>query len=300
MNRRPSARQDRLGGIDRLGTRAHVSRSTNLSLNGFEEWVYKKYSKSYAPTVVCYAKKYRCMLVGSLAELEQFSSSKKNAVSKALIALSKYLGVYRDFRLHMVDYGVRFEQPNSVDAFLRMMDARHDVLDWVKETLKCLNQSQGLFVEFKLLSGIRTGEAVNSFNMIVRLSRKGELNKYYNVDLSSLEHFKHPRVFLRDKKNVFFTFIGQDFVEKIAASSPISYESIRKRLWRKGLNMRFNELRDYYATFMVHNGLIREEVDLLQGRVGKSLFMKHYFSPAIKELKNRTLKATEGILAKIS
>ena len=62
------------------------------------------------------------MLVGSLAELEQFSSSKKNAVSKALIALSKYLGVYRDFRLHMADHGVRFEQPNSVDAFLRMMN----------------------------------------------------------------------------------------------------------------------------------------------------------------------------------
>jgi intergrase/recombinase len=39
--------------------------------------------------------------------------------------------------------------------------------------------------------------------------------------------------------------------------------------------VRFNEIRDYFATFMVHHGLIKEEVDLLQGRVGKSIFMRH-------------------------
>lgn len=37
---------------------------------------------------------------------------------------------------------------------------------------------------------------------------------------------------------------------------------------------------------------IREEVYLLQGRVGKSIFMHHYFSPNIMELKDKVLKAT--------
>jgi len=59
--------------------------------------------------------------------------------------------------------------------------------------------------------------------------------------------------------------------------------------------MRLNELRDYYATFMVHNGLIREEVDLLQGRVGKSIFMQHYFSPNIEDLRYRVLTAVDRI-----
>jgi len=55
--------------------------------------------------------------------------------------------------------------------------------------------------------------------------------------------------------------------------------------------MRLKELRDYYATFMVQDGLIREEVDLLQGRVGKSIFMQHYFSPNIEDLRGRVLAA---------
>jgi len=29
----------------------------------------------------------------------------------------------------------------------------------------------------------------------------------------------------------------------------------------------------------------------LQGRVGKSIFMRHYFSPNIKDLRDRVLKA---------
>jgi len=37
----------------------------------------------------------------------------------------------------------------------------------------------------------------------------------------------------------------------------------------------------------------REEVDLLQGRVGKSIFVRHYWSPAITELRDRVLKALD-------
>jgi hypothetical protein len=42
---------------------------------------------------------------------------------------------------------------------------------------------------------------------------------------------------------------------------------------------------------MVHNGLIREEVDILQGRIGESIFMRHYFSPNITELRDKVLNA---------
>jgi len=216
-------------------------------------------------------------------------------VLKALTVLSKYLGVYREFKLRMTNYGVKFEQSNSVDAFLRMMNAKHDILSWVEDALKCLDESQGLFLKFKMLSGIRTGEAINSFNKTIELSNRGELEEYYNAELSSLEHFKLPSLFLRRKKNVFFTFVRREFLEQITRSKPISYGSLRKRLWHSGLNVRLNELRDYYATFMVHNGLIREEVDLLQGRVGKSMFMQHYFSPNIEDLRDRVLTAVDRI-----
>jgi len=51
------------------------------------------------------------------------------------------------------------------------------------------------------------------------------------------------------------------------------------------------ELRDHYATFMVRNGLIKEEVDLLQGRIPPSIFLRHYWSLSLRELKDRTPKA---------
>jgi len=50
---------------------------------------------------------------------------------------------------------------------------------------------------------------------------------------------------------------------------------------------------------MVHNGLIRAEVDLLQGRIGRSLFMKHYFTPDIEKLRDKTLKALDKMVGQV-
>jgi intergrase/recombinase len=54
---------------------------------------------------------------------------------------------------------------------------------------------------------------------------------------------------------------------------------------------RIKELRDYYGTFMIRHGLVAQKADLLCGRIPPSIFVRHYFSPAIKELRERTLKA---------
>ena len=42
---------------------------------------------------------------------------------------------------------------------------------------------------------------------------------------------------------------------------------------------------------MVKHGLIREEVDLLQGRIPKNIFVRHYWSPDFKDLRNRVMTA---------
>jgi intergrase/recombinase len=60
-----------------------------------------------------------------------------------------------------------------------------------------------------------------------------------------------------------------------------------------------NEQRDCFGTFMVRHGLIREEVDLLQGRIPPSIFIRHYWSPSFTDLKQRTLTAIEGLSASI-
>ena len=107
---------------------------------------------------------------------------------------------------------------------------------------------------------------------------------------SCLEHFKFKDIFLRNTKNVYISFVPKSTILDIANSKPVTYSAIIKRLKRKGLRTRINKLRDYYATFMVKHGLIREEVDLIQGRIPGSVFIRHYWSPSFKELRDRTLK----------
>ena len=94
---------------------------------------------------------------------------------------------------------------------------------------------------------------------------------------------------------MFFSFLPENVIEVIKDCQTLSYERLRHRLKRRGYPVRLNELRHYFATFMVHNGLIREEVDLLQGRIGRSLFMKHYFTPDIKKLRDKTLAAVNRL-----
>jgi intergrase/recombinase len=62
---------------------------------------------------------------------------------------------------------------------------------------------------------------------------------------------------------------------------------------------RIKDLREHFATYMLNHGLLREEIDLIQGRIGKSLFIKHYFSPAINDLKNRMLSANQRIISEL-
>lgn len=44
---------------------------------------------------------------------------------------------------------------------------------------------------------------------------------------------------------------------------------------------------------MLDYGLIKEEIDLLQCRISKSVFVRHYWSPAITELRERVFEALE-------
>jgi len=122
---------------------------------------------------------------------------------------------------------------------------------------------------------------------------KFECERLYNSEIEVLEHFKYPDTFLRTTKNVFISLIPEELIEEIAASEPMTYNMLKGRLYRKDMRMRIDELRDHWGTFLLDHGLIKEEVDLLQGRVGKSINVRHYWSPAITELRDRVFKALE-------
>ena len=236
------------------------------------------------------------MLDGNLRELEVFSPSVRDHAIKALIVLSKYLGVYELFKARMKNYGIKTSRPDAFSSFLRMFNSNsEDLLEWYREALSVLRVNERLYLKFVALTGIRKSEALESFNLIIQLYKLGRLDAYYDQELCVLEHFKFKEKFLRRTKNVYISFVPEKLVLEIVKSRPVTYEAITKRLRRRGLETRINELRDYYATFMVRHGLIREEVDLLQGRIPPNIFIRHYWSPSFKDLRDRTLKAVRQL-----
>ena len=70
---------------------------------------------------------------------------------------------------------------------------------------------------------------------------------------------------------------------------------IRKRLNKFGLKVRVNELRDYFGTELRKHGVLKEEVDMLQGRIPSDIFIRHYWSPRLEELRDKVLKVNEPL-----
>ncbi|MGB9676907.1 MAG: integrase [Candidatus Bathyarchaeales archaeon] len=259
----------------------------------FKDWLKHKYSKPYTATTYCYAKKYCHLLYGNLRQIEFLKDSTKSTVVKALIVLSKFLGVHQQFKQRLLDYGIKIHRQDSFTSFLRILNSNNgvDVLRWFNDAKSILNENEKIFLKFCLYSGLRKNEAITSFNKIIQLYRQNRLNEYYDSNLNCLMHFKYPKEFIRRTKNCFISFIPESLIKEIANSKPVSYNAIRKRLERESFKLRVNELRDYFGTFLLQHGILEVEINLLQGRIPPSIFVKHYWSPKLSELRDRIFKA---------
>lgn len=64
-------------------------------------------------------------------------------------------------------------------------------------------------IKFDCLVGLRPAEIVES----VRLINKGEFYPtYYNEEHQALEHFRFPKIFLRQTKKAFISFVTPEMI----------------------------------------------------------------------------------------
>jgi intergrase/recombinase len=63
---------------------------------------------------------------------------------------------------------------------------------------------------------------------------------------------------------------------------------------RQGFNTRTKQLRKLYAT-KLRNDLPQEMVDLLQGRISQTVFMKFYYKPLLKDIQQKTIQALQPL-----
>ena len=119
---------------------------------------------------------------------------------------------------------------------------------------------------------MRPDEACTSLRLV-----KENIHNYLDRDKMILKHFEFPDIFIRRTKQAYVS-IANDLILKIANDSGIhSYNALRCYLRRKNISMNMNYCRKIFATFMRNNGVQSEIIDLLQGRIPKSVFVRHYY-----------------------
>ena len=294
-----------LGGCEQTAKgicKTYAENGGSIDWTGFLEWLEKDHRHRVSLDKVSYCKRFaHCLLDRDLSEIRDLRESLRPNVLKALSSLAKYLGIYEEYRKLMAQSGLKWAGRSSddliIDRLTKVEDAG-EVWAWIREVKRTRPELQE-FMDLMALTGLRLGEAISSYNLIIELSRKGKLNEYYKPDLGTLEHYKFKDIFIRKSKKAFFSFVPEELIQKIQANPPTTQDSITKSFQRRHIPMRFSDIRENHGTFLIKH-LKETEIDFLHGRATSSVFMKNYFNPAlIGDLKDRAQKGLREIQERI-
>jgi len=282
------------------GTYGSLDLPLRFNAQNYRIFLVNKYCQQYARTLYNHTIQHMdCLTNPSL--MLSLKPHVQLGVMKAMACLSKYLGCYESYKLRLKNYGIKWaNNDTSFAGFLAMFGKRHDTLPlWIREVFPLLHANERLFVRFLAVTGLRKNEGLTAFNLIITLYKSGRLGEYYNVEDSVLEHFLFGKRFLRGTKNAFVSIVPNDLITQICSCTTISYNAIHCRFNRKRIPVRLKELRSYQNTYLRKHGVLSELVDVLAGRVPKSVFCRHYLAVDMKEFSNQVLAALDGLEASL-
>ena len=260
----------------------------------FQEWIHKKeYVESYQRRMLQYAKQYgECLKNGDYSNLSGANNHRDKLA--AVANLAKYLGKYDEFRSALKKWGIKWGGfDTAFKGFLNVISNRHENLPaYIKVLCGALLPNEVLFIEFLAVTGLRPGEGVMAFNKLVT---EGTIN-YYNEELQCLEHYKYPKLFLRRTKKSYISFVPQSLVERICQSLPVNYNRLQCYLKRAGVPLQLKQLRSYHNSTLYKAGVQGELIDILAGRVPKSVFVRHYLNVNLQQLSGQILAIESELL----
>jgi len=269
-----------------------------INWDSFKNWLFKEYALVTARDRLNYAKKYAgCLLSGDLSKLKLLTDCQRDHALKALAALSKFLGVYGWFKTLIKNYGLKWGGKNSDQLIIERLTkvvSPDEVFNWIRQVKRAAPELSD-FMDLMAVTGLRYVEAVESHNLIVKLTREGRLNEYFNREKQALEHFRFKEIFIRNSKKAFVSFVPESLVNRIGRAELVDWSNVKKKVAWRVKRLRFADIREAHATLFTKY-LNRVEIDFLHGRVSSSIFMRHYFNPAlITDLKQRAFKAIKEI-----
>jgi Archaeal phage integrase len=285
--------------------------SEGFVMTGFRNWLTSQSKARWTiKQTLNYAIKYGHVLdSGDASSLVMLSDKNRLHAMAALASLSKFRGKY-DFWMQIKQrYALKWTSSNnSMQTFQRLFSNDLDfdtLLGKIKEMIRVLPVDMGTVIKFNCLTGLRPSEAVES----VRLLNTGTLpfsnsrnGPYYNAERQCLEHFRHPETFLRRTKCAYVSFVTKEQLSAIGVldckvPTP-TYSAIRMACQHRSIQMDMRYCRKLFASWLHRCNISVEIIDLLQGRMPKSIFARHYL--VLKsDFKDHVLQAIEKLKQEI-
>jgi intergrase/recombinase len=105
---------------------------------------------------------------------------------------------------------------------------------------------------------------------------------YWDQDSQLLQHFRYPSLFIRKTKAAFVSVLDEDFLEIAKRIEFIPTTNALKMIIRhrsSRVNMRIKYCLKIHASYLhLKCGESASLIDVLQGRISKNLFLKHYLT----------------------
>ena len=214
----------------------------------------------------------------TINELLTFSPNKRLHIMKALSTLSKFTGRHDLWKQIIKKYNLLWSAgDNSISIFNKIVSetSYSDMLKWIKGVISVLPEPQGNLIVFNTLTGLRPIEVSKCISLL-----HSNLDDYWNRDKGILEHYKFPKEFIRRTKKVFISVVSKSMIE-LAKNCPsdVRYNAMKLLLHRRDMEMNMYYCRKVFATFLRNAGIESELIDLLQGRIPNSVFVRHYYRP---------------------
>jgi Archaeal phage integrase len=247
--------------------------------DNFEEYLIKLYRKSSVRCRLLYAKQYCHVITEENAQsLLSLSNYKRLQIMKSLAILSKYLGCYDRWKEIKEKYQLKWSSEDSIQVFQKLTNQENNyssMLKWMKDVCKQIPEYYSNILIYSILTGLRPTEAFSSINLI-----KSDLDNYLDRDKMILKHVKYPEIFIRKTKKAYISVVNDSIIQIAKNTKDKScYNSLRCYCKRRKIPFNFNYCRKIFATYLRMQGIEQEVIDLLQGRLPKSIFLRYYYRP---------------------
>ena len=167
-----------------------------------------------------------------MSEIRDLKETIRLNALKALSALAKFLGVHEEYKQLIRDYGLKWCGRSAEDLIIDRMtkiENPNEVFESIKQ-VKSARPDLSEFVELMAITGLRFVEAVESYNLIIKLSKEARLNEYYNSDNGILD--VRIRILRRSKK-AFISFVPVELVQRIGQkkllTSPVAVQNLVRK-----------------------------------------------------------------------